>query len=114
MLTDLAALTPPLVMAVAFIAGVVFLLRREMAPRRRGIDQPEDPDSRSGPHGEIQAPVFTEVPGGQLKGHGEPAPDNNSVHNHAARSGMADLPGREDDDGDIGRAEGGPAAPPKA
>ena len=32
---DLAALTPPLVMAVAFIAGVVALLRREMAPRRR-------------------------------------------------------------------------------
>ncbi len=36
MRNDLAALTPPLVMAVAFIAGVVVLLRREMAPRRRG------------------------------------------------------------------------------
>jgi hypothetical protein len=100
-------------MAVAFIAGVVFLLRREMAPRRRGMDQPEDPDSRSGPHGEIQAPVFTQAQRGQPKDHGEPAPDNNSAHNHAAGSGMADLPSREDDDGDIRRAEGQPPTPPK-
>lgn len=40
MRSDLAALTPPLVMAVAFIAGVVALLRREMAPRRRGHKAP--------------------------------------------------------------------------
>jgi hypothetical protein len=113
MLTDLAALTPPLVMAVAFIAGVVFLVRREMAPRRRGgMDHPEDADSRSGPHGEIQAPVFTQARGGRRKGDGEPAPGNNSAHNHAAGSGMEDLPGSEDD-GDIRRAEGQPPAPPK-
>ena len=36
MRTDLAALTPPLVMAAAFIAGVVALLRSQMAPRRGG------------------------------------------------------------------------------
>jgi hypothetical protein len=32
---DLAALTPPLVVGVAFIIGVAVLLRREMAPKRR-------------------------------------------------------------------------------
>jgi hypothetical protein len=30
-----AALLPPVVVCGAFIAGVVFLLRREMAPRKR-------------------------------------------------------------------------------
>ena len=32
---DLAALTPSLVVCVAFIIGVAVLLRREMAPKRR-------------------------------------------------------------------------------
>ena len=32
---DLAALTPPLVVCVGFIIGLVLLLRREMAPKRR-------------------------------------------------------------------------------
>jgi hypothetical protein len=32
---DLAALTPPLVVCVAFIIGVAIFLRREMAPKRR-------------------------------------------------------------------------------
>jgi hypothetical protein len=32
---DLAALTPPLVVCVAFIVGLAMLLRREMAPKRR-------------------------------------------------------------------------------
>ena len=31
---DLAALTPPLVVCVAFIVGLVMFLRREMGPRR--------------------------------------------------------------------------------
>jgi hypothetical protein len=35
MLQDLAVLTPSLVVCAAFLAGVVVLLRREMAPRRR-------------------------------------------------------------------------------
>ncbi|MBV9383396.1 MAG: hypothetical protein JOY82_05500 [Streptosporangiaceae bacterium] len=35
MLQDLAALTPPLVVCAAFLIGVGWLLRREMAPRRR-------------------------------------------------------------------------------
>lgn len=35
MWTDLAALTPPLVVCVAFLIGVAMLLRREMSPKRR-------------------------------------------------------------------------------
>jgi flagellar biogenesis protein FliO len=35
MLQDLAALTPPLIMFLAVIIGVIWLLRREMAPKRR-------------------------------------------------------------------------------
>ena len=33
---DLAALTPPLVVCVAFIVGLVIFLRREMGPKRDG------------------------------------------------------------------------------
>jgi hypothetical protein len=33
---DLAALTPPLVVCVAFIIGLVLFLRREMGPKRDG------------------------------------------------------------------------------
>ncbi len=32
---DLAALTPPLVVCVAFVIGLVVFLRREMSPKRR-------------------------------------------------------------------------------
>jgi len=32
---DLAALTPPLVVCIAFLVGVAMLLRREMSPKRR-------------------------------------------------------------------------------
>jgi hypothetical protein len=32
---DLAALTPPLVVCVAFIIGVAIFLRRQMTPKRR-------------------------------------------------------------------------------
>ena len=35
MWSDLAALTPPLVVCVAFLIGVAILLRREMSPKRR-------------------------------------------------------------------------------
>ena len=35
MWSDLAALTPPLVVCVAFLIGVAMLLRREMSPKRR-------------------------------------------------------------------------------
>jgi membrane protein insertase Oxa1/YidC/SpoIIIJ len=35
MWSDLAALTPPLIVAAAFLIGVAMLLRREMSPKRR-------------------------------------------------------------------------------
>jgi hypothetical protein len=42
---ELAALTPPLVVCIAFLAGLVFLVRREMAPKRRvREDVDEQPD----------------------------------------------------------------------
>jgi membrane protein insertase Oxa1/YidC/SpoIIIJ len=34
---DLAALTPPLVVCVAFLIGLVMFLRREMSPKRRAF-----------------------------------------------------------------------------
>jgi hypothetical protein len=44
---DLAALTPPLIVCVAFIVGLVVFLRRQMSPK--GDDTPGDrhrPDDR--------------------------------------------------------------------
>ncbi len=38
MLSDLAALTPPLVVAVAFGIGVVLFLRRQLGPAGRQAD----------------------------------------------------------------------------
>jgi hypothetical protein len=35
MWSDLAAVTPPLVVCVAFLIGVAMVLRREMSPKRR-------------------------------------------------------------------------------
>jgi hypothetical protein len=54
MRSDLAALIPPLVIAAAFIAGVVALLRREMAPRRPGGTRPGRAQSRPGAHTEMK------------------------------------------------------------
>ncbi len=46
---DLAALTPPLVVCVAFIIGLVLFLRREMRGRRDGTgrDQRRSRDRQS-------------------------------------------------------------------
>ena len=41
MLQDLGALAPPLIVAVAFIIGVGFLLHRELAPKRRRLEDNE-------------------------------------------------------------------------
>lgn len=52
MLADLAALTPPLVICVAFLVGVVVLVRRQLAPKRRaaGTDDAADaPEAREAP-----------------------------------------------------------------
>jgi hypothetical protein len=45
---DLAVLTPSLVVCAAFLAGVFVLLRREMAPRRRGREGNRPPVDMSG------------------------------------------------------------------
>ena len=54
MRSDLAALIPPLVIAAAFIAGVVALLRREMAPRRETRPRPGQPQSPPGMDSEMR------------------------------------------------------------
>ena len=66
MLKDLAALTPPAVVCAAFVVGLVLLLRREMAPKRRvqegagreadisgnnGIIDVDEPPSAASPDG---------------------------------------------------------------
>ena len=45
---DLAALTPPLVVCIAFLIGVAMLLRREMSPKRRAErgERRRPPDQR--------------------------------------------------------------------
>jgi len=47
MMSDLAALTPPLVMCVAFLVGVGLFLRHQLAPKRRAIRRAGEQD-----HGE--------------------------------------------------------------
>ncbi len=44
MLSDLAALTPPLVVCVAFLIGVGVFLRHQLGPKRESTDDayPED------------------------------------------------------------------------
>jgi amino-acid N-acetyltransferase len=46
---DLAALTPPLVVCIAFVIGVAMLVRREMSPKRRAErgERRRSPDHRS-------------------------------------------------------------------
>jgi hypothetical protein len=43
MLQDLAAIAPPLIICVAFLVGVGYLFRHELAPRRRGAGRVGDP-----------------------------------------------------------------------
>ena len=43
---DLAALTPPLVVCVAFLIGLAMLLRRQMAPKRRAEQERQAPIAR--------------------------------------------------------------------
>ena len=45
---DLAALTPPLIVCIAFLIGVAMLLRLEMSPKRRAerSERRRPPDQR--------------------------------------------------------------------
>jgi hypothetical protein len=95
MLNDLAALTPPLVMAVAFIAGVVALLRSEIAPRRRlNKTQSEETDPPPDPHSEMTTADCAQMPGMWQNRDRESASDDNSAENDAAGSGLRDLQDR--------------------
>jgi hypothetical protein len=42
MLADLAALTPPLIMAAAFLIGLTLFLRRQMSPRDQHADDGDE------------------------------------------------------------------------
>ncbi len=42
MLQDLATIAPSAIVCAAFLAGVIVLLRREMAPKRRSRGQSQD------------------------------------------------------------------------
>ena len=55
MLNDLAALTPPAVVCAAFIVGLVMLLRREMAPKRRVREGARRDADISGKNGIVDA-----------------------------------------------------------
>ncbi|HEY2277191.1 MAG TPA: hypothetical protein VGI00_02470 [Streptosporangiaceae bacterium] len=54
-MNDLAALTPPAVVCAAFIVGLVLLLRREMAPKRRLQQDARRETDISGKNGIIDA-----------------------------------------------------------
>lgn len=64
MLKDLAALTPPALVCVAFLIGLVLLLRREMAPKRRVREDPGDERDISGNNGiiDVKAPASVAGP----------------------------------------------------
>lgn len=51
MLQDLAVLAPSLIVCAAFLAGVVVLLRHEMAPRRRGREDNRSPEDMTAGRG---------------------------------------------------------------
>jgi hypothetical protein len=54
-LKDLAALTPPAVVCIVFIIGLVAFLRREMAPKRRVREDARREADISGNNGIIDA-----------------------------------------------------------
>ncbi|HLH57888.1 MAG TPA: hypothetical protein VKV33_01930 [Streptosporangiaceae bacterium] len=57
MLSDLAALTPPAVVCAAFLIGLVLLVRREMAPKRRVREEQDSEHDISGNNDIIDAKV---------------------------------------------------------
>jgi len=45
-IADLEALTPPLIVAAAFLFGLVLFLRRQLGPRHQDAEDGEDADIR--------------------------------------------------------------------
>jgi hypothetical protein len=92
-LKDLAALTPPAVVCIAFIIGVVMFLRREMAPKRRVREDARREADISGNNGIIDANEATSAarPEGNRDGHTTEPTGENPVANvdaadHVSRS----------------------------
>ena len=48
MIADLEALAPPLIMAAAFLFGLVLFLRRQLGPRRQEAEDGDEVDIRGG------------------------------------------------------------------
>ena len=85
LLKDLAALTPPVVVCVAFVVGLVLLLRREMAPKRRVREGSRREAENSGNNGIIDVNEATSAAGrdGQSAGN---AVQNGDQRDDARRS----------------------------
>ena len=48
MIADLEALTPPLIMAAAFLIGLTLFLRRQLSPRGRHAEDGDEADITGG------------------------------------------------------------------
>ena len=48
MIADLEALTPPLIIAAAFLFGLALFLRRQLGPRHRETEDGDEADMRDG------------------------------------------------------------------
>jgi hypothetical protein len=92
-LKDLAALTPPAVVCVAFVVGLVLLLRREMAPKRRVQERVRREAENSGNNGIIDVNEATTVAGS----------DGHTAGNAVQNSDQRD---------DASRSSGGPGSRP--
>jgi hypothetical protein len=84
-LKDLAALTPPAVVCVAFLVGLVLLLRREMAPKRRVRQDARREAENSGNNGIIDVNEAPSVTGSDGKTAGNAA-QNSDQRDGARRS----------------------------
>ena len=114
MRTDLAALTPPLVMAAAFIAGVVALLRSQMAPRRGGdLTASGDGDRPFDQPGEMTPPEYSEIPGSRQNSVREDRCEENFPGRDAAGSDAQHLHVQADDGAISTAPEGHPPASPR-
>jgi hypothetical protein len=92
LLKDLAALTPPAVVCVAFIVGLVLLVRREMAPKRRVREGARREADISGNNGIIDANEATSAarPDGNPAGNRAGNPAGNSAERDQARRSSGD------------------------
>ena len=85
LLKDLAALTPPAVVCVAFVVGLVLLLRREMAPKRRVREDSRRDAENSGNNGIIDVNEATPAAGPDAQSAGN-AVQNGDQRDDARRS----------------------------